>query len=167
MEENKLSMDLRHCMDGECEACAQYKTATFLTCQSLVQEAYRRIKYHEELEEKGKTVRFPCVPGDILYRINTDEMHPCADIETYKVDNIVICGNGEILFKYNPYDGIICNAENITSGSRYLDIYRVFLTRKEAEEALEQTIKSAKQSLIHLNECRAFAAGERFTPARD
>lgn len=67
MEENKLSMDLRRCMDGECEACAQYKTATFLTCQSLVQEAYRRIKYHEELEEKNRCL----APGKKVYAVNS------------------------------------------------------------------------------------------------
>lgn len=168
MDQHRLSTELRKCLESKgCDKCSNHEAETILACKGLMKKAYEKIKYYEDLEEYGKTVKLPCAPGDILYRINTDEICPCEDIEIYRIDNIVICGNGEILFKYNSYDGIICNAENIINGSRYLDIYRIFLTRKEAEEALKQTIKSAKQSLAHLNECKAFAAGERFTPIRD
>lgn len=98
---------------------------------------YERLKYYEDLEQ-GLLLKFPCKVGDTLYRIDTDEKIENTEIEYLTIENIVICEDGEVLFKYDSYDGIICHLENIITDKPYLDFYRVFLTRTEAEEALKR-----------------------------
>lgn len=98
-------------------------------------EVYIKIK---ELEEQGLLLKLPCKVGDTLYRIDTDENIENAEIEPYTIENIVICRNGDVLFKYDAYDGVICHLENIITDKPYLDFYRVFLTKEEAEQKLKE-----------------------------
>lgn len=100
--------------------------------------AIRKLAEYEDLEEQGLLLKLPCKVGDTLYRIDTDEEIEKAEIEHCTIDNIVICEDGEVLFKDDAYDGVICHLENIITDNPYLDFYRVFLTQAEAEEALKR-----------------------------
>ena len=97
-----------------------------------------KLKAYEDAEEQGLLFRLPCKVGDTLYRIDTDETIENVEIEEYTIENIVISNWGDILFKYDAYDGIICALENITKGTLYLGFYRIFLTKEEAEQALAE-----------------------------
>ena len=92
----------------------------------------------EDKQELGLLYEFPCKPGDTLYRIATDESADSLEIEPCTIDNIVICKNGDILFKYDAYDGVICHLENLTEGTLYLDTYKVFFTEEQAKKYIEQ-----------------------------
>ncbi len=102
------------------------------------QRCMERLAEYEDLEEQGKLLKLPCAVGDRIYRIDTDEKIENREIEIYDIDNIVICSDGEILLKYDAYDGVICHLENITTDKPYLDYYRCFLTKEAAEAALKE-----------------------------
>lgn len=91
---------------------------------------------------ENDVIVLPCKCGDTVYRVDTD---PCVDdnnIELFYIDNIVICDNGDVLFKYDSYDGVICDLKSIEKGEPYLDYYKVFLTKEEAEKALKVRLKN-------------------------
>ncbi len=100
-------------------------------------KAIEKLKEYEDLEEQGLLLKLPCKVGDTLYLIDTDEKIKDAGVEHLTIENIVIYGDGEVLFEYDAYGGIICHLENIITDKPYLDFYRVFLTQAEAEEALK------------------------------
>ncbi len=102
-----------------------------------VNMALARLDNYEKAEEQGLLLKLPCKVGDTLYRIDTDEKIKDAEVEHLTIEKIVIDGDGDVLFKYDAYDGIICHLENIITDKPYLDFYRVFLTQAEAEEALK------------------------------
>ena len=102
------------------------------------QRCMERLAEYEDLEEQGKLLKLPCAAGDRIYRIDTDEKIENREIEIYDIDNIVICSDGEILLKYDAYDGVICHLENITTDKPYLDYYRCFLAKEAAEAALKE-----------------------------
>ena len=113
----------------------------------IVDNEYSKINYekllvklgeYEDAEEQELLLRLPCKVGDTLYRIDTDEKIENVEIEPFIVEYIVICENGNVLFKYDAFDGVICNLENIITDKLYLDYYRIFLTKEAAEQALKQ-----------------------------
>lgn len=83
-----------------------------------------------------ENVKLPCKVGDELYRIYIAAPIHELSIETYIVDNILICED-EILYKYDAYDGVICTLDNILHDKLYADCYRIFTSREEAEKTLE------------------------------
>lgn len=95
-------------------------------------------KEYKNAEKQGKLLKLPCAVGDRIYRIDTDEKLESREIEIYDIDNIVILADGTILLKYDAYDGVICELENIVSDKPYLDFYRCFLTKSAAEQALKE-----------------------------
>jgi hypothetical protein len=97
-----------------------------------------KLAEYEDLEEQGLLVKLPCKVGDTLYVIDTDEKINNTEIIPYTIDNIVILNTGEVLFKYDNYDGVICYLENVITDKPYWDYYRVFLTKSEAEQALKR-----------------------------
>ncbi len=97
--------------------------------------ALKKLAEYEDLEEQGKLLKLPVAMGDRIYRIDTDEKIENREIEIYDIDNIVICSDGEILLKYDAYNGVICHLENITTDKPHLDYYRCFLTKESAEAA--------------------------------
>ncbi len=103
-----------------------------------LKDALEKLKQYEDLEEQGKLLKLPCAVGDRIYRIDTDEKIENRKVEIYDIDNIVILSDGTILLKYDAYDGVICELENVVAGSLYLDFYRCFLTQEEAEAALKK-----------------------------
>lgn len=54
INENKLSEELRHCLEGNgCEDCTCCELKSVLTCQGLLlQKAYKVVKEYEEMEEQ-------------------------------------------------------------------------------------------------------------------
>lgn len=100
--------------------------------------AIAKLAEYEDLEEQGKLLNLPCAVGDRIFRIDTDEKIENTDIEIYYIDNIVILADGRILLKYDAYDGVICELENIITDKPYLDFYRCFLLQEEAEAALKE-----------------------------
>lgn len=110
------------------------------TAELLLQMA-DKLEEYEDLEEQGKLLKLPCAVGDRIYRIDTDEKIKDREIEIYDIDNIVILSDGTILLKYDAYDGVICELENIITNKPYLDFYRCFLSQEEAEAALKEREK--------------------------
>lgn len=108
-----------------------------VACRIAVQKIWKAKEY-EDLEEQGKLLKLPCAVGDRIYRIDTDEKIGNRLIEFYDIDNILILSDRTVLLKYDAYDGVICELENIVSDKPYLDFYRCFLTQPEAERALAE-----------------------------
>lgn len=106
--------------------------------QFLYGEHADKLAEYEDLEEQGKLLKLPCAVGDKIYRIDTDEKLESREIEICYIDNIVMFTDGTILLKYDAYDGVICELENITTDKPYLDFYRCFLTKSAAEQALKE-----------------------------
>lgn len=100
--------------------------------------AINKCAEYEDAEEQGLLLKLPCKVGDTLYRVDTDEKIENVGVEPCVIDNIVITKDGDVLFRYDAYDGVICHLENIITDKPYLDYYRAFLTRAEAEEALQK-----------------------------
>lgn len=92
----------------------------------------------EALDMAINALNKPCTVGDTIWRIDTDSRLEEREPISYTIDNIVICNDGTVLFKYDSYDGIICELVNILTEKPYLDYYRVFLTREAADAALEK-----------------------------
>lgn len=92
----------------------------------------------KEAEEQGKLLKLLCAVGDRIYRIDTDEKIKNREIEIYDIDNIVILDGGTVLLKYDAYDGVICELENIVTDKPYLDFYKCFLSQEKAEAALKE-----------------------------
>ena len=105
------------------------------------QKLASKLAEYEDLEEQGLLLRLPCKVGDTVYRIDIDEKIQKQEIEVHTIHNIVIHEDGDILFKYDVYDGIICHLKNIITDELYLDFYKIFLTKEEAEQALEKMKK--------------------------
>ena len=101
-------------------------------------EVLQKLAEYEDLEEQRKLLKLPCAVGDTVYVIDTDERLTEKGIKIYDIDNIVITSDGTIFLKYDAHDGIICELENIITDKQYLDFYRCFLTREEAEAALKE-----------------------------
>jgi hypothetical protein len=133
------------------EFCDQKeKDEELAECLLITNDDVRKYKRWKEAEEQGLLLRLPCKVGDILYVIDTDEKIDNLGIMPYTIDNIVILNTREVLFKYDNYDGVICYLENIITDKPYLDYYRVFLTKSEAEQELAKMKEQydEKQSLI-------------------
>ena len=74
-------------------------------------------------------------PGETIYRVSTEDEDKY--VEPFTIDNIVICEDGEVLLKYDSWDGVICTLDNLMNGTLYLDDYRVFDSKEIAEAWLE------------------------------
>ena len=104
-------------------------------------ECVDKLGQMEDLEEQGKLLKLTCAVGDRIYRIDVDEKIEHREIEIYDIDNIVILSDGTILLKYDAYDGVICELENIITAKPYLDYYRCFLSQEEAKAAFQEIKK--------------------------
>lgn len=103
-----------------------------------IENCTMKLKEYEDLEERGLLVKLPCKVGDTLYRIDIDSQIDIREIQQYHIDNIVICDDGDILFKYDALDGCICNLDSIVNKKPYLDYYMTYLTKEEAEQKLNE-----------------------------
>lgn len=58
MEENKLSEELRHCLeDDNCGDCQHYKPEINFICRGLLQKAYEVVKRYEEIQAAEKALK--------------------------------------------------------------------------------------------------------------
>ena len=86
-----------------------------------------KLKEYEDLEEQGKLLKLPCALGSTVYRIRKCEAPSCERCRGYTwVGNCYTDYKGRIFVERFVY--------------RHIDSYgkTVFLTRKEAEEALKR-----------------------------
>ena len=132
------NIQLKACGNDFCkETCAEHDEEK--SCNNCpIQKAFEKLAEYEDLEEQGKLLKLPVAVGDRIYRIDTDEKLESREIEIHDIDNIAILSDGTILFKYDAYDGVICELENIVTDKPYLDFYRCFLTKSAAEQALKE-----------------------------
>lgn len=126
-------MDCKNCELNSLQKC------TALACRNRIKD---RLADYEDIGLEPERLRefmakWACRPGDTLYRIDLDPQVTEKVVTPLVVDNIVICANGEVLLKYDSYDGVICTLDSLVNGTRYLDYYRTFLTREEAQRTLE------------------------------
>lgn len=101
----------------------------------VIIKALHKLADYEDAEENGLLVRLPCKPGDTVYVIY------CGYVTSAKVLAVYIDyigGMFDLKIKANTENSI--GFENIIDGDNYTfnDIGKtVFLTREEAEQALE------------------------------
>lgn len=125
MEENKLSEELRHCLEGDgCSECSCFETKSKLTCPSLLQKAYEVVRKYEEM--------FPCKVGDIVWQ--TKKVFNEFPYLPYpiKVTGFSICDNGTYLEgvygEENKECSIIISEIGksifLTKGQAYLELSR-------------------------------------------
>lgn len=92
---------------------------------------YNKLREYEDAEEQGLLIRLPCKVGDIVYQITRNF------ISTYRIRNFIHYNNGNIFFDWECINGIYVNVQ----GFRIDDVGKtVFLTREEAEAALERMV---------------------------
>lgn len=131
MAENKLSEELRHCLEGNgCADCTCYEQKSVLTCPSLLQKAYEVVKRYEEM--------FPCKVRDIVYRV-----HKATKLSPNRVYECRVTG---IKQEFNTFSIKLHANINEETYSIWIDNwfdrcqigYEFFLTKEAAEKALKE-----------------------------
>ena len=92
-----------------------------------IDNVYFRLKEYEDLEEQGLLVRLPCKVGKVVYRINKGKVAKFK-VTAFKLDGVRLAMtlvDYERMWKY-------CDRSASTFGKT------TFLTRQEAEKALEE-----------------------------
>ena len=98
----------------------------------IVPKLYKYLAEYEDLEEQGLLLKLPCKVGDTVYSITRDF------ISEYNIRNFICYDNGNIFFDWKCVKGIYLNIK----GFHIDDIGKtVFLTKEEAEKALERLEK--------------------------
>lgn len=94
----------------------------------------QRLKYYENLEEQGKLPKLPVALGDTAYRINKGAKEPIIPMKVCEIGVISLKVGGFVM-------QIMCRDELGNGETHYLSAdfgKTVFLTRPEAERALEE-----------------------------
>ena len=92
----------------------------------------RKCDEYARAEEQGLLLKLPCKVGDTVYSITRDF------ISEYNIRNFICYDNGNIFFDWKCVKGIYLNIK----GFHIDDIGKtVFLTKEEAEKALERLEK--------------------------
>ena len=115
----RLTTELDYC-DRFCE---NNKTKCPIYSHCANREMYARLKEYEDLDEQGKLLKLPCKVGDTLFHVGTNPMR----IREFKVFGIDILAESVII---STEEEICFEIEHI--GKTF------FLTRKDAEKALEK-----------------------------
>ena len=98
----------------------------------IVPKLYKHLAEYEDLEEQGLLLKLPCKVGDTVYSITRDF------ISEYNIRNFICYDNGNIFFDWKCLKGIYLNIK----GFHIDDTGKtVFLTKEEAEKALERLDK--------------------------
>ena len=137
---NKLSEELKHCLDGKgCFECAYSDEKAIMSCRNLLQNAYEKIKYFEDLEEQGLLLKLPCKVGDTVYEVQKIRHR----IQPLEIISVYIGRMGELYFYWELKDGIGIYQNVKGFGISQLG-KTVFLTQAEAEEALKRVEREDK-----------------------
>lgn len=106
----------------------------------LINQCFEKLAKYEDLEEQGLLFRLPCKVGDIVYY-----EHPYSSVHTgiqaYQITNIMISQNKKGVWTKKYRAMMLLNGKIIDSQINFSfdDIGKtVFLTREEAEAALEK-----------------------------
>lgn len=127
MAENKLSEELRHCLEyGACGDCQHYKPETKFTCRGLLQKAYETVKWYEEMEEKGKIHITSLSLGQEVYLVDDSSV-----VDKYRVVEMSIDSMDIV------YISVAKNGRFNFFGEEEISI-TVFLTKEAAEKALKE-----------------------------
>lgn len=101
------------------------------------EEAWSKLAHYEDLEEQGLLMKLPCKVGDVVYRVNQYAKEPIISMRISRIELV------ESLGGYSNFSIETINNED--KGEAYY--YRreigkvVFLTKAEAEKALEEMEK--------------------------
>lgn len=94
------------------------------------------LKKYEDLEEQGKLLKLPCAVGDTVYEICEGFIEPCTVETIFIADYKDKEGNSSYMMEIH-YDREDCPW--VSTEIYFTDIGKtVFLTRKEAEAALQK-----------------------------
>lgn len=107
--EQKLSEQLKHCLDGNgCGKCVHAEEKTILSCRSLLQSAYEKIKYFEDLEEQGLLLKLPCKVGTKVYCIMTSlkGTHPMIFTQNFDYSMVECFGKTVFLAQTGAEDAL-------------------------------------------------------------
>ena len=132
IEESKSHISSKNAIKAIRELLGQ--TQSYTELKKLADE----LQYYRSLDKQGRLIELPCKVGDTIYLVDTDEQMEDELVKACEIDNIVICKDGDILFRDDVYDGVICQLENIVTDKPFLDYYRAFLTKEEAEAKLAE-----------------------------
>lgn len=95
-----------------------------------------RLKYYEDLEEKREYLKLPCAVGDTVYEICEGFIEPCTVEVIFLADYKDKDGNYSYMMEIH-YDREDCPW--VSTEVYFTDIGKtVFLTKKEAQEALKK-----------------------------
>ena len=133
MSEKKFSIEelIEHCERQKKRMGAMcVNSSNILLLEHMDTAEYlKELKEYKDAEEQGLLIRLPCKVGDIVYQITRNF------ISTYRIRNFIHYNNGNIFFDWECINGIYVNVQ----GFRIDDVGKtVFLTREEAEAALER-----------------------------
>lgn len=143
MERNKLSEELKHCLNGDdCGECAYSEENFTLSCIPLLQSSYEKIKGYEDLEEQGLLLKLPCsnwmdiVFGEQKVFWGIDKSYIENPIREITVDNSErftwYDGWKTVILKGADENGLDWEFSPEEIGKT------VFFTQAEAEEALKK-----------------------------
>ena len=115
--------------DEELAKCNKCKIFITSTGHCHDKKVWEKLRDYEDLEEQGLLLKLPCKVGDTVYSITRDF------ISEYNIRNFICYDNGNIFFDWKCVKGIYLNIK----GFHIDDIGKtVFLTKEEAEKALER-----------------------------
>lgn len=99
-----------------------------------VKEYLEEFKRYKELENQGKLIKVPCVPGDILYtNVRMQGWYMRRGKAPYKVTIVFVGINGK-----EDFFNVVYENGNMFQ-FRFSDIGKfIFVTEQEAKEALEE-----------------------------
>lgn len=144
----RLTEDFKNGQYGV-RGCGENCKYNFAYCNQMedcpaIDEVINKLGKYEDLEEQGLLLRLPCKVGDTVYTINIEyDYTECEYEETADECVFITCPNRDCHSKKIRLFSI--NEFSVDSLSWLVDIIEhgrfgktVFLTREEAEQALEQ-----------------------------
>lgn len=141
--ENKLSEELKHCLDGSgCCKCVHTEEKCIMSCRSLLQSAYEKIKYFEDLEVQGLLPKLPCAIGSDVYFIPSKVNFESNKLNGHEESNRVYHQKvAKIVFTERGWylecdKDLEYGTDHILVDKFYKETW--FLTQSEAEDALKK-----------------------------
>lgn len=110
------------------------------TDYGLINQCFEKLAMYEDLEEQGLLVRLPCKVGDTLYCVGTECLANIAPDEECDLFDCDECGHNKkwVVFERTATKYFIGVLMGYGMLSNFEYKKNVFLTREEAEAALEK-----------------------------